>query len=101
MSKQAGISATMRPLATPMSVIGVGKSTQTAQQAGQVAVGVDGQVGTYTAPMIPASDLPPLLGLRTLESRQAVLDTGNKRLVFPGPGGVHLQLSPGSLVLPL
>jgi len=82
MSKQAGESAVLRPLASPMSVEGVGKSMQTAKQAGQVAVGVEGQVGTYIAPVIPDSDLPPLLGLRTLEGRQAILDVGNKRLIF-------------------
>ena len=53
MSKQAGKDAVLRPLASPMSVEGVGKSAQTAKQAGQVAVGVEGQVGTYTAPVIP------------------------------------------------
>ena len=84
-----------------MSVEGVGKSAQTAKQAGQVAVGIDGQVGTHTAPVIPDSDLPPLLGLRTLEGRQAVPDIGNKRPVFPEPGSVHMQLSPGSLAPPL
>jgi hypothetical protein len=101
MARQARESPILRPLASPMSVEGVGKSAQTASNAGQVPIGIGGSAGTYTAPVIPDSDLPPLLGMRTLEGRQAILDCGNHRLIMPGPGGVHIQLSPGSLVFPL
>ena len=101
MSEQAKSSPVMRPLAQSMSVEGVGKASQTATEAGQIPIGVQGHLGSYTAPVIPDSDLPPLLGMRTLEGRRAILDMGSKNLIFPGPGGVHLQLSPGSLVFPL
>ncbi len=44
MSKQAGKDAVLRPLASPMSVEGVGKSAQTAKQAGQVALVLKGRL---------------------------------------------------------
>ena len=58
-------------------------------------------MGIYTAPVIPNSDLPPLLGMKTLEKQQAIMDCGNRKLIFPGPGGVHMHLSPGSIVFDL
>ena len=101
MADQSGEQPVTRPLQQPMAVEGVGKASQTATEAGRVLVGVAGHMGSYTAPVIPNSDLPPLLGMRTLEGRKAILDIGSKKLIFPGPGGVHMQLSPGSLVFPL
>ena len=84
-----------------MSLEGVGKSSQTAVNASLVPIGVGGQCGTYTAPVIPGSDLPPLLGLKSLERKLAILDMGNRKLHFPRPGGVHIHLSPGSISLDL
>jgi hypothetical protein len=101
MASQSGDQPVMRPLQQPMAVEGVGKASQTATEAGRVLVGVAGHMGSYTAPVIPNSDLPPLLGMRTLEGRKAIQDVGSKKLIFPGPGGAHMQLSPGSLVFPL
>ena len=101
MSEQSGKKIQYKKLLTPMAVEGVGKGGQTADQAGCVPIGLEGSEGTFTAPIIPDSDLPPLLGMRTLEGRKAILDCGNRRLILPGPGGVHLHLSPGSLVFEL
>ena len=49
----------------------------------------------------PGEDLPGLLGMDVLRSRQAILDVGNKRLIFPGPGEVEIKLPPGSITTPL
>jgi hypothetical protein len=46
-------------------------------------------------------DLPGLLGLRSLETDRAILDMGNKKLYFPGPGEVKIELPPGSIEVPL
>ena len=56
---------------------------------------------THTASVIPGSDLVPLLGLKSLERKFAILDMGNRKVHFPGPGGVHTHLSPGSISLDL
>ena len=101
LGQQAGHKVHLAPLDQPMCVEGVGKSSQTAVNASLVPIGVGGQCGTYTASVIPGSDLPPLLGLKSLERKQAILDMGNHKLYFPGPGGVHINLSPGSIALDL
>lgn len=56
---------------------------------------------TYTAPVIPDSKLPPLLGLKSLMSKRAIIDTQGRLLILPGEGGVEFQCSPGTQVLNL
>ena len=56
-----------------------------------------------STPIVEGTDecLPGLQGLRTLEQQRAVLDIGNRRLIFPGPGDVKTVPPPGSIVVPL
>lgn len=56
---------------------------------------------SYCAPMIADSQLPPLLGNKTLRRLRVLLDLGDGRMIVPGPGGVELHLSPGSRVFAL
>ena len=49
----------------------------------------------------PGEELPGLLGMDVLRSRRAIMDIGNKRLIFPGEGEVEITLPPGSFVTPL
>ena len=44
--------------------------------------------GTFTAPVIAESDLPPLLGLKSLKAFGVLLDMNNKKLYPPGPQDV-------------
>ena len=103
---QLEVRAVMKKLNQPLSFSGVGKSSQQADRA----LSVDFQLSntengttrcSYTAPVIPNSELPPLLGLKSLQSKRAVLDTYGKLLILPGPGGIEIRCSPGSQVLPL
>ena len=55
----------------------------------------------FRAPIIPDSDVPGLLGLTSLSQKAAFLDTSGKRLILPGPGGIELKLSPGTLCIQL
>ena len=59
--------------------------------------------GTFTAPVVQGagSDLPALLGLRSLEQQRAIIDTGNRTLILLGPGEVEITLPPGSVRVPL
>ena len=102
-AKKAGHTAIDRPLHEAMQVQGVGKGSQQAVTATQVPIGIGGDLATFTAPVISDSDLPPLLGLKTLRTYRAILDmSGSKaELILPGPGGFELKLSPGSARLPL
>ena len=49
------------------------------------------------------SNLPGLLGLRTIERNNGVIETGNGQafLTFPGPGGYRIVWEPGALHMPL
>ena len=47
------------------------------------------------------ADLPGLLGLRSLETDRAILDTGKRQLIYPGPGEVTWNPPPGSVTIPL
>ena len=53
------------------------------------------------APIVGASgsDLPALLGLRSMRAKGAVLEMtpGKEYLTFPGPGGYKIDWSPGTL----
>jgi hypothetical protein len=49
----------------------------------------------------PGEELPGLLGMDVLRSRRAIMDIGNKRLIFPGDGEIEIRLPPGSFVTPL
>ena len=69
--------AVMKRLDQPLNVSGVGKSSQQADRALSVEFQLSNteNVATrcsYTAPLIPNSELPPLLGLRSLQSKRAV-----------------------------
>ena len=49
----------------------------------------------------PGENLPGLLGLDVLKSRRAIMDIGNKQLIFPGAGPVEVSYPPGSTIIPL
>ena len=57
-------------------------------------IGLESDVDTYAVPMVPDSDLLPLLGIRTLEGRQAIVNCSKHCLILPGPGSVHHPAEP-------
>ena len=88
----------------PLLVGGVGKGTQQCTHDGTLPIALqptDGAaaavLGTYTTPIINGpSNVTGILGLLAIRGRQGIIDTGNNKLHFPGPGGAQIQLSPGS-----
>ena len=106
LESQLSTRARIKALDSPLSVSGVGKESQSAD----VALSIDFELHhgspeqtkcSYTAPVIPGSRLPPLLGLKSLVSKRAVIDTFGKLLVLPGAGGIEFRCSPGTQILPL
>ena len=92
-----GQSSTTQKLQRTLEVEGVGKESEKTQEAGVMPICLsDGRTGTFTAPVIPNSELPALLGLNTLHEQRAVIDCFNRQIVFIGPGGYQLKASPGS-----
>ncbi|CAK0843904.1 unnamed protein product, partial [Prorocentrum cordatum] len=92
-----------RPMRAVLNVEGVGNGRQQCAQFGgfPIALPVRGHesAGTpavYAAPIVPESDMPALLGLRSLRQLRAPLDIANNRIHFLGPGDAAIQLPPGT-----
>ena len=106
MSKQLKSQVTQKALHKPLSVQGVGNGSQEAGYSQEVKFHVESETadavtGSFVSPIVENSELPPLLGLKSLRRCQAILDTQNQKLILPGPGGIEMKMSPGTLVLPL
>ena len=96
------------PLETPLHIAGVGNGTQSCHYKLKTAVALtdaDGrtEAHTLTVPIVEGSgaNLPGLLGLKSLEAQNAILDTGRRMLHFPGPDTRPLQLPEGTISIPL
>jgi len=60
-------------------------------------IGIDHERnGMYTAPELPNSRVPGLLGRRSVKMNRVLIDCFNNRFFTIGQGGYVLQLSPGS-----
>ena len=106
MQETVGIGSKTLRMDKSLSVEGVGKSSQSASTAQRLALKLctdEGHSvnGTYTAPVIEGSELPPLLGLRSLKAFKAILDMGQNKLIIPGPAGCQIQRSPGTVAYDL
>ena len=96
-AQSAGHGCAWQKMKRMLSVEGVGKEANTTSDEVTLPICLeDGATGTYTAPVIPSSPLPALLGLNTISKLKGLIDTHNKQIIFVGPGGYKLQLSPGS-----
>ncbi|CAE8619736.1 unnamed protein product [Polarella glacialis] len=102
----AGHTPSQSPMTRPLQIQGVGNGVQSAKWQTELPIAVPNADGTATlhrfeAPTVEGSgeDLPALLGLRSIRSKQGVLETaeGKERLSFPGPGGYSIEWSPGTL----
>jgi hypothetical protein len=85
-----------------ITVDGVGKGAEQCVVEATVPIALsNGTRGTFQAPVISNSDIPALLGLRTLEGQRTLIDSYHHKLMMIGAGGYEIKLSPGSVVLPL
>ena len=103
LSSQVKCKPAVRTLERSLSVQGVGNGSQQADRV-EFSIRAQGRSnidGTFNSPVVPDSDLPPLLGLKSLRSCNAVLDMHHQKLYVPGPGGLEIVQSPGTLVLDL
>ena len=103
LAKTNGQGATYTPLKHTLSIDGVGSGKpSTCTQTGIVHIALaGGQLASYTAPIIPQSQVPSLLGLTTMTELRVVLDLVHDKWIALGPGGMEMKLSPGSKVLDL
>ena len=107
LEKQCGAKATMSALTSTLNVAGVGKEGQSTDQSLSVDLAACDEVTggyvrcSFRAPVIENSDLPPLLGLKSLRRMNAVVDCGQQLLVLPGPGSLKHEYPPGTVALKL
>ena len=114
LSHQHGNQPIHRPLNKPINVQGVGTSSQQATQSTTIPGQLEnGARMTYSAPVIPRSGIPALLGLKSMETLGTVLDMrnnerkmyiGSDTKIVPGPNTTVLQLykaNSGHLMLPM
>jgi len=101
-ARQHGKQPQVTPLNNALNIEGVGSGSQQCVDKGTVACALrDGTETTFSAPIVPNSEIPALLGLESLSQKRALLDTYSKKLYLVGPGGYSIKLSPGSTVLDL
>ena len=86
-----------------MDVGGVGQGAVRTQKALCHTIALETLNGpadeaTFDAPVVESETIPGLLGLKAQHRMKAWVDTENYRMIVPGPGGVKMQLSPGSVV---
>ena len=84
-----------------VSVGGVGAGRQQSQKGVVCELGVDGKPWKFSAPVLQDSDVPALLGVRSLKQRRCVMDCFTGRLYTMGAGGYKMALSPGSQMVKL
>jgi hypothetical protein len=102
-----GLKPEQRKMAEPLNIQGVGGYQKCEWQVTCPVAVPDGQ-GTsalhrFSAPVVrqSGSNLPGLLGLKSMEEHRAVIDITRKMLIFPGPGDVEIKLPPGSIEIQL
>ena len=105
-AKQAALQPTEERLRTPLYVAGVGSGSQQANWELNIPIATTNRDGTTTqhsmlAPAVEGegSELPALLGLRSMQASSGVVETGvkQKRLTYPGPGGYEITWAPGAV----
>jgi len=92
-------------LTQPIGVEGVGEGPQKAEVVAKLPIAVTTEGKTvlqeYEAPVVPNSDIPGLLGRRSLTEKRAILDMVTNKLHLCGPGPVRIVLPPNSASLDL
>ena len=107
------VPSTEQKLAKPVVLGGVGKDTQEAKHRVTMPTTIGGADSQFSATMIDGSNLPALLGLKTLKEKNGILDLRTNRLIMSNSsdsvtidcpvGTTVLQLEPapgGYLMLP-
>ena len=74
--------STAHDLGYTVTLGGVGKNSQRSDTYVNVPTEVAGQPSKFSATVIQNSDLPALLGLKSLQEKNAVLDVRNNRLLL-------------------
>lgn len=101
-AQQFGFKASHKGMTSPLEVGGVGSGTQQCRQQVTIPAAIRASDGTttqatYTAPVIPSSACPALLGLKSLKNQRTVLDLTDNRMILLPPS-TPLEIPVGSEV---
>ena len=101
MALQYGLKPSQNKRTRPLSVMGVGNGNQTCTHDCTLPIAMSREndttvIGNFTTPVVANSELPGLLGLKTMRNNRAVLDMVNLQLHFCGPSDINLTLPPGT-----
>ena len=101
MAIQHGLTPSQNKRTRPLSVMGVGNGNQTCTHDCTLPIamsrGNDTTVtGSFATPIAAESELPGLLGFKTMRDDRAVLDMVNLQLHICGPADINLTLPPGT-----
>jgi hypothetical protein len=103
---QAGYPSTQTPMEKPLVVQGIGGDAPACRYQCQLPIALTDTEGhttvdTFETPVLEGpggsdNEVAGLLGLQSLRAQRGIIDTWNRLLHFPGPGGVQITLPPGS-----
>ena len=101
MALQHGLKPSQNKRTRPLSVMGVGNGNQTCTHDCTLPIAMSREndtavTGSSTTPVVANSELPGLLGLKTMRNNRAVLDMVNLQLHFCGPSDINLTMPPGT-----
>ena len=101
MAIQHGLTPSQNKRTRPLSVMGVSNGNPTCTHDCTLRIaffrGNDTTVtGSFTTPVVSESELPGLLGLKTMRNNRAVLDMVDLQLHVCGPADINLTLPPGT-----
>ena len=100
-SIQHGLTPSQNKRARPLSVMGVGNGNQTCTHDCTLPIAMFREndttaTGSFTTSVVAGSELPGLLGHKTVRNNRAVVDMVNLQLHFCGPADINLTLPLGT-----
>ena len=101
MALQHGLKPSQNKRTRPLSVMGVGNGSQTCTHECTLPIAMSRAndttfTGSFTTPVVADSELPELLGFKTMRNDRAVLDMVALQLHVRGPSDISLTLPPGT-----
>ena len=107
-AQQSGVSTSRTALIKPLYMSGVGTGSHAYSEQINCPIAFQTSSGkvelhNLRAPIVTGegSHLPGLLGLRSLEDNNAILDIGNRTLHLLPKGKAQMKLPPGAFSIPL
>ena len=109
-ARKSGYKSSQMKMSVPLKLAGVGDGVQECNWEASIPVAIPNGENTahlfeLETPLIggTGSQLPIIIGLKTMSDKNGVLEMGRgrERLTFPGPGGYEIKWAPDAVHIPL